>query len=76
MAALAAGGEGYFTTMLRLRAGLDSGATGRVAGILRVHADRLRAGRLTADELAAAWTGVDAELGRVCGECSLDLRGH
>ena len=76
MAALAAGGEHYFTTMLRLRGGLDAEATDRIAGIFSQYAERLRAGRLTPSELAIAWSGMDAELRRVCGACSLMTRGH
>ena len=81
MVALAAGGEHYFTTMLRLRDGLDAEATDRIARILgryadRLRADRLRAGRLTPSELAVAWSGLDSELRRVCGDCSLVTRGH
>ena len=71
MAALAAGGEHYFTTLLRLQHGLGAEATERVAVLLRNHAERLRGSGRTARALAAAWPELRQELQAVCSHCSL-----
>ncbi len=76
MAALAAGGEEYFTTLLRLRNGLDGGGSQRVAAILGTYADRLRSRPLTVAELGRAWPALEGELRAVCSNCSLQTLRH
>lgn len=71
MAALAAGGERYFSTMLRLTHHLDLHASNRVAGVLQKYADLLRAGGRTPADLGHAWPGLQSELRAACSACSL-----
>jgi hypothetical protein len=76
MAALAAGGEHYFSTMLRLRYFLDPSAADRVAEILRTYAAWLRTGQRTPEELAQAWPAMEKDLQSVCSMCSLKAPRH
>jgi hypothetical protein len=71
MAALAAGGEAYFTTLLRLRHRLEVETTNQVAAVLRRHAERLRSGARTSAEFGEGWKAVQGELRAICGGCSL-----
>jgi len=74
-AALAAGGEGYFITLLRLRQRLTMEQGNRVAAVLERHALGLRV-LLQAEtaqgqpapeaELAGAWSAAEAELRTIC----------
>ncbi len=75
--ALAAHGEGYFGTLLRLRHELPAEPADRVTNVLREHASRLRqqlqadrGGGPSASDLARAWAMVEADIQAVCGECS------
>jgi len=76
IAALAAGGEDYFATLLRLRHGLGPGDAEKVAGILRRYSEKLRGSELTFTELAAGWRAVENELQAVCEHCSLAAHRH
>jgi hypothetical protein len=70
-AALAAGGEHYFATLLRLEYRLGDDAARAVAGVLRRHSADLRETGATIMGLGVGWSAVEAELRSVCGECSL-----
>ena len=83
-AALAAGGAGYFTTLLRYRQRLTAEQAGRIATVLERHGREIRAllesqraGHEPADrgELSTAWTAVEADLRTVCAGCILSP-GH
>lgn len=76
MAALAAGGEHYFTTLLRLQNELDAAGSEQVAGILTTYAARLRAGPRTPSGLGNAWPALQSELRAVCPGCSLVSHSH
>jgi hypothetical protein len=76
MAALAAGGEHYFTTLLRLQNGLSVESTNQVADLLRKQANRLRVGQRTISELGNAWPAVQEELQAICRGCSLAPHSH
>jgi hypothetical protein len=76
MAALAAGGEAYFTTLLRLRHGLGAETIKQVAAVLRKHADRVRSGERTASRLGAGWRMLEGELRAICEACSLMVHSH
>jgi hypothetical protein len=71
MAALAAGGEHYFTTLLRLQNGLSAETTERVGEILRMYAEQLDTGSRTTTAMASAWPSLNSELRAVCRPCSL-----
>jgi hypothetical protein len=71
MAALAAGGEPYFTTLLRLKNRLPAELAGQVGRVLASLGEQLRAGESTEQDFAAAWTRVNRELERTCEGCSL-----
>jgi len=79
-AALAAGGERYFTTLLRYREHLTPEQADRIGVALEVHAretrelieaQRARSRPAVEGELSAAWSAVEADLRRVCGSCGL-----
>lgn len=76
MAALAAGGEAYFTTLLRLRHGLSMETAGQVAAVLRRHAELSRSGGPTPSKLGDGWRAVEDELRTVCDDCSLAAHSH
>ncbi|HKP49540.1 MAG TPA: hypothetical protein VJU17_05950 [Gemmatimonadales bacterium] len=76
MAALAAGGEHYFTTLIRLNNDLGGPATAKVMDILTVHANLLRSGPGSSEELGKAWSGINRELREVCLGCFLGARAH
>lgn len=76
MAALAAGGEHYFTTLIRLNNDLDMRATANVTEILTVYANRLRSGPASSEELGKAWSGINRELREICVGCFLGTRAH
>lgn len=79
-AALAAGGERYFLTLLRLRNGLSPERAEQVGAILEKYGREWR-GRLASvaeggrqapvKELADGWSRLEAELRRICSSCSL-----
>jgi hypothetical protein len=71
MVALAAGGEHYFTTLLRVQHHLDEPTTARVAALLTSHAERLRSGEAQVGSLGAGWGILQRELGEVCGQCEM-----
>ena len=82
-AALAAGGDRYFTTLLRYREHLTPEQEDHLARALNRHATEIRvlveAGRAGAeppkqDDLFAAWASVEADLKRVCASCVLSVR--
>jgi hypothetical protein len=84
-AALAAGGEGYFLTVLRLRHRLDSDGAERAKAILGRHATNIRSvirGAIAEGrpppmaELARAWEGAEREVEALCAGCSLRLTRH
>jgi hypothetical protein len=76
MAALAAGGEHYFSTLIRLRHRLGPEATERVKATLGKFASRLGPGRRSPAELGQAWLDLERELGEVCAGCSLTGHAH
>ena len=76
MAALAAGGEHYFTTLIRLNNDLDLPATEKISSILTAYAGRLRSGPGSAEEMAKAWSRINQELLEVCTGCLLRTRAH
>lgn len=85
-AALAAGGESYFLTLLRLRNGLSPQRAEQVGAILERYgrewrgrlasvAERRLAAPLT--ELAEGWSRLEAELRSICRSCGLSPHaGH
>jgi hypothetical protein len=76
MAALAAGGVHYFTTLIRLHHGLGPEGTERVRVILEKCASRLSLDRLSPNELGHAWRDLEGELEEVCEACSLRVVEH
>jgi hypothetical protein len=76
MAALAAGGEHYFATLIRLNNDLDVRATEKVSDILTAYANRLRSGQGSSEELGKAWSGINRDLGEICLGCFLGTRAH
>ena len=79
-AALAAGGDGYFLTLLRLRYDLEPDRANRVGDLLADHGRELRAAlqssaiasaRPSDGELASRWSALEADLRTVCGRCEL-----
>lgn len=84
--AVAAGGESYFLTLVRLRNGLSSDRVQQVEAILARYGKEWR-GRLAGiaerqlpapvAELAEGWSRLAAELRPICGSCGLSShRGH
>jgi hypothetical protein len=80
-AALAAGGEVYFATLLRLRRHLTAEQGDRIAALLARHAHGIRT--LLHDgaprdevELSVAWSLVEADLASVCEGCALSDSAH
>ena len=76
MAALAGGGEQYFSTLIRLRHGLGPEATERVRVLLEKYSSLLGPGRRSPGELGQAWRDLELELGEVCSGCSLASHAH
>lgn len=79
-AALAAGGERYFTTLLRYREHLVPEQGNRVSSVLQAYAREIRAllesqrarrEPAGAGALSAAWWSLEAELRTICASCSL-----
>jgi hypothetical protein len=79
-AALAAGGDRYFATLLRYREDLTPEQASRVGALLEGHRGEIRALlEETGDpsrpaeqsRLASAWLGVEEDLVRVCSSCRL-----
>jgi hypothetical protein len=79
-AALAAGGERYFTTLLRYREHLTPEQGDRIGAALQVHARQIwalleaqRARREPAAmaALSTAWSAVEADLRAICASCIL-----
>jgi hypothetical protein len=77
-AALAAGGDAYFLTLLRLRYDLEPDRANRVGDLLAGHGRALRAvlqhrasARPSDTELASHWSAVEADLRTVCARCEL-----
>lgn len=71
MAALAAGGEHYFSTLVRLQNGLSAEMAERIAAVLQNYSGRLRSGDRTAASFGSLWPELNHELRRVCPDCSL-----
>jgi hypothetical protein len=79
-AALAAGGERYFTTLLRYREHLTPEQSDRIGAALKVHAREIRA-LLEAQRarpepavmsgLSDAWSKVEADLRTICASCTV-----
>ena len=76
IAALAAGGDDYFATLLRLRHGLGVEATAELTMVLGKHAEQLRSGELTVTKFGEAWKVVQGELRTICDGCSLMVHSH
>jgi hypothetical protein len=84
-ATLAAGGEHYFVTLLRVRHRLAEAQSSAVAAILRRRADQLRrrielatgqSQQVLQDELTALWEETESELVNTCSVCFLRQVGH
>ena len=76
MAALAAGGEHYFTTLIRLHNDLGPDAAQRVSRVLTSYANRIRRGEWSPELLGRSWVGVNRELNEICTGCFLGLPSH
>jgi hypothetical protein len=84
-AALASGGEPYFSSLLRLRQPLTPEQGRQITAMLSRHAVRLR-GLLQAEsgrdeavlrtDLSRAWSIVEADLRAVCESCAILTPGH
>jgi hypothetical protein len=83
-AALAAGGDRYFTTLFRYREHLTPEQGARVGALLERHGQEIRtlfhAGQNRSEPpaestLSAAWRQVEADLGTICSACTL-LASH
>jgi hypothetical protein len=76
-AALASGGERYFTSLLRIRNGLDSTTAASVETVLQRRAALLRqevfvrSERPDAVRLATLWTEIERELMAACPACTI-----
>jgi hypothetical protein len=76
MAALAAGGEHYFTTLIRLHNDLAPDAAQRVSRVLTGYANRIRSSAWSPELLGRSWMEINRELGEICGGCFLGARSH
>jgi hypothetical protein len=74
MAALAAGGEHYFTTLLRVQHHLDESTSAKVAALLKSHAAQLRSREDLGAALGAGWGGLVGDLRAVCAVCEMPMQ--
>jgi hypothetical protein len=76
MAALAAGGEHYFTTLLRVQHHLDEPTTARVAALLKSYHAQLWSHDDQITLRAVGWGELQEKLRAICEGCGLPEQGH